>query len=478
MLRLPYGPWYPLFSGKYEGTDVSLYQNPDRDFLSVVVDADEKGRPRGLVLTMYRGFLAEGPVQQLLESLRQNAYLFMTKRGDEVHRFLLIVKGPRYVGVLTEELRKALEEMGNALYRETVVVRELGKAMSVTLTALRDVPKRVAALLLAEPLVLPKMTGAKTAEVAVEVPHVALGKTREGLVAKEPVTEFRFVTVTGEHEKGRKRAVRILVEGYALAGIPVIVLTKEAEAYEGMKNAGSAKLAEYGLAPVGFPVSIVSPGKGAFLDLNVVDMGALADLLGVSPSADVVKVLGQARERGKGGIEGIDDLRRLVEGNQYAPLQARRVLDVAKKKYGGVFSKNTATHFLVATEIGGITVVEMREDVLHPLVAHTVLEVVAEFLRRRGKKGGVAVVVEGADRIVPRVDSPVVRALVSSLRKLADQKAYIALEAESEAYIDESLVSKVETRITTVSDEEVGIRMLTKRPYRFTLRPFASSITV
>ncbi len=479
VLRLPYGPWYPLFGGKYEGTDVSLYQNPDRDFLSVIVDRDEKGNPRGLVLTMYKGFLAEGPVQQLLESMKQNAYLFITKRGGNIHRFLLIVRGPRYIGIAPEELRKAIEEMGNALYREQIVVRELAKAMSVTLTALRDVPKRVAAALLAEPLVLPRLTGTKTTvQIVEEAPQVVLGKNRDGLVAKEPIKEFRCVCISGEHERGRKKALAIFVENYALAGIPVILFSKNPRRYEGLRNAGTEKLKEYHMAPMGFPVSIVSPGNGAFIDLNVIDPDAFLDLLGVSPNAAVARVFREALGRGKGGLETIKDLHKYLTGSQYFPLQARRIILAAEKKFGNVFGKNEATNYLTATELGGITVVSMREDVVHMALAHTILEVVYLFLKKRGRRGGVAVVFEDAHRLVPRARSPLVNALIESVKHLADIKAYLAFETPNESQLPDDIMRKIETRVVTVSDDEAGMRILTKRPYRFFFRPFASSITI
>jgi len=103
---------------------------------------------------------------------------------------------------------------------------------------------------------------------------------------------------------------------------------------------------------------------------------------------------------------------------------------------------------------------------------------VSTFLRKRGRKGGVAVVFEDAHRLVPRAKSPLVDALIRSIRKLTEIKAYLAFEAPDESALPDEIREKIETRIVTVSNEEAGIRMLAKRPYRFFFRPFASSVTV
>ena len=481
VLRLPYGPWKPLLSGKYEGYDISLYQNPDRDLFSVLVDSDADGNPKGLVVLMYKAFLVDGPVTDLVRGVRNRTIVITKKTGGDVYQFLLLEGGPKYIGLAKEELVETLNKLGNSLYKDTTLLRNVAKAMGITVTALRDVPRKVAALMLAEPIVLPNMVGAPGIAVTPEFEKVLpLGRGRNGEIVKESVAEFGRTAILGEHAAARKKFLRIILENVLLSGIPAIVVTKNPASYEKMNQPGRHDVQNYGITPVGFPRRIWKLGKDYFLDLNFVDAKALAEALGVSPAQKAFLTITEEIKSRRGEINDITDVFVPKNLEKFHRLRAFRILRETKEENPTAFGRNNVSTLLVMGDMGNATIVEVGENILTQTALQSLLSNLLDFISKRGKsrKLRAVVFIEEAHRIVPRIKSPVTEAIVNTIAELKDYGIGFVFEAEDEAHVHKTLVDLVETTVRTVNDNEVGVRLLTKRPYRLKLRPFASNITV
>ncbi len=481
VLRLPYGPWKPLFSGKYEGYDISLYQNPDRDFFSVLIDADADGNPKGLVIIMYKAFLVDGPVTDLIKGIKTRAIAVTKKAGGDVYNFLLLEGGPKYIGLEREEIIETLNKLGNSLYKDATLLRNIAKALGITVTALRDVPKRVAALLLAEPIVLPNFVGSPGGITTQDFGKVLpLGKGRNGEVIKEAAIEFGRTAIVGEHAVARKKFFRIVLENILLSGIPAIVVTKDPSKYEKLNQPGSHDVQNYGITPIGFPRRVWKLGTDYFLDLNFVDANALANALGVSPAQKAFKTITEGIAAKRGSINDIMDVFSPKGAEKYHNLRAFRIMREAKDEYPNTFGRNNVSTLLVMGDVGNATVVEVGENIITQTALQSLLSNLLEFISKRGKSRKLrgVVFIEDAHRIVPRVSSPVTDAIVSTLAQLKDYGIGFVFEAEDEIHVHKTLADLAETTVRTVNDDEVGVRLLTKRPYRVKLRPFASGVTV
>ncbi len=483
ILRLPYGPWKPLISGKYEIYDISLYQNPDRDIFTVVVDKDDGGNPRGLVVIMYRAFLVDGDVQTLMNGLKEKTTAIIKRREGDTYRFLLIQEGPKYIGLQKSELADTLSRLGNALYADSTLLRKVAVAMGITVTHIRDVPARVAALLLAEPIVIPNLMGhpgglTSTAEFAKVLP---VGTNKNGDVEKESIFEFARTIVLGEHEKARKRMLAIIAENAMLTGIPTIILTQHPERYAKMNEpAPSSGVAKMGISPMGFPTAKWSVGEDFHVDLNVVDEKAFADTLGVSHELKSFQAIVAAIHSRGGGAERIGELLTQEGKMKYHALQALRICSHEEKAYGKYYGKNDVTPLLEAGDIGHATVIHVPDEVHAKTAVQSLLAGLQKFLENRGKSKRLRtmLIIDGGDKILPRVDTPIQNALVRTITELKEYGVGFAVDSPSEADIAKTLVDLAEAHIRTVSDEEVGIRIVTKRPYRAILRPLASNITL
>ncbi len=483
ILRLPYGPWKPLISGKYEIYDISLYQNPDRDIFTVVVDKDDEGNPRGLVVIMYRAFLVDGDVQTLMNGLKEKTTAIIKKRGGDTYRFLLIQEGPKYIGLQKSELADTLSRLGNALYADSTLLRKVAVAMGITVTHIRDVPARVAALLLAEPIVIPNLMGypgglTSAAEFAKVLP---VGKNKNGEVEKESIFEFARTVILGEHEKARKRMLAIIAENAMLTGIPTIIITQHPERYEKMNEpAPHEEVAKMGISPIGFPTARWALGDDFHIDLNTVNERALADTLGVSFELKSFQEIIRAIHAKEGGAEKIAELITQEGKMKYHSLQAIRICTHEEEAYGKYYGKNDVTPLLEAGDIGHATVIHVPDEAHAKTAVQSLLAGLQKFLENRGKskKLRAMLIVDSGDKILPRVDAPIQNALVQTIIELKDYGVGFAVDAPSEADIAKTIVDLAEAHVRTVSDEEVGIRIVTKRPYRAILRPLASNITL
>ena|GEM_PF-3183542 len=481
VLRLPFGPWKPLLSGKYEGFDISLYQNPDRDLFSVLVDTDENGKPRGLVVIMYRAFLVDGPAKQLMEGLNLKTMLITKRKQGQTYQFLLLEEGPKYIGLEPKELEDTLDALGNAMYKDTAIIRKAAKAMSIALAQLRDVPRRVAAMMLAEPVLLPSTLGvAAGGREDMGFDRVfPIGRARDGNVVKESILEFSRTVIFGEHEAARKRILRILLENALLTGIPAVVLTPHQEDFGKMNEPAERGPEGMGVAPIGFPRKLWSVGNGIYVDLNVVGKNCLAEALGISSGGKALEVLEKWIDAKRGTIEGIRDIRMKLTRAKYHELQALRVVQHHQEKNGEKFGRNNATELMARGEIGEATVIKTEKSIWTVAALESMLEALLKFLEPRGKtrQPRIMFFVEDAQMLFPRVESPIIDELMNVAAKLVDYGVAFVVEAPNEAEIRKEIVDLAEATVITVNDSEVGVRLLTKRPYRITLREYVSNIS-
>jgi len=480
VLRLPYGPWKSLLNGKYEGYDVTLYQNPDHDLFSVLIDTDESGNPRGLVVTMYRGYLVDGPVIDIIKGLKTRTMVVTKKRNDEIYQFLLMEGGPKYIGLSRKELAETLYKLGNSLYKDATLLRNVAKTLGINVTALRDIPKNVAALILAEPVLLPNLIGSAYGASMDFAKPLPLGRGRNGETIKESIVEFGRTVIFGDHDRARKSFFRIIIENTLLSGIPAIILTKDPEKYKKMNGAGDHEVLSYGISPVGFPRRIWKLGDEYFIDLNFVDCAALSEAVGVSTNNKAFSSISEEIASKRGSITTLRDVILLKKQDKFHNIRAKRIIEEVMMERPRDFDHNHISGLLTMGDVGSATVISLEEDLWTKVAAQSLLAKLLQFTSKRGKSRRLRAVIfiEDADMIIPRVKAHTTQAIVNTIAELKDYGIGFVVEAPDEASVHKNVVELAETMVRTVNNREVGVRLLTKRPFRLTLRPFASNLIV
>ena len=466
-INLPYGPWKSLLVGNYEGKDVSIYVNPSKDMLYVVVDKDESGKTRGLVISVYRPFFVEeGDPVSFLSHISGHPTAVIKKWKGEVYRYILVPAGIKYIGVDPSELRSTVEEMVATLNRMEKNLHILGRTLGVRIKELPLLPKVVQSVLFSEPATiaghLPAFEGKEEPE---EEGMMALGMKKDGSPAIEPLVNMRRVVIYG-HKEGRKRTFFVLIEEFLRHGINVIVITPEPTKYEGFSRAGKRTevLKKLGIEAVGFSVERIR---------EVVDKKKVKEvdavLSGGPPEKEVFEKIVEIMKKLRIG-ESVD----LNQADSYT-LRARRYVDVVLSTLPE--GEVTTSKYLKRSNLGTLYVLSPRklEHLLHLL---TLLSTLSEALKKRGRSDTPRVVVffEEGERYLPRSEDLITKRLVSLVDSAKDFGLGWVVEAERDTLVNELLLAKTETKIGAIKEDDVGIRTIYKKPYRMNVRDFVTSI--
>ncbi len=475
VIRLPHGPWRSLLVGKYEGKDVSLYQNPQRDILYVVVDRGEDGRARGLVVTVYRGFYVErGNVKQVLDHLSGSPVGVSKRWKGEIFQFLLVPGGIKYISLDPQELRDTVDEMEITLTRMEKSVLAIARALGITLRPLAVVPKNVAAILLVEPAAIAGLAPAGIPSVS-EGGVMVLGLLKNGEVARDAPINFRRTIIYGQ-EGGRLKFFSVLIEEFLRNGINVLVATTRPEHYTALSSAGPKNElhTKLGLEPLGFSVKVLD----TVVDLSLVPKRAFTYMCGVSPSTNTGEGIMGLLEANR-DVETPTGLVERITKTDLISLRVGRVLRAVEDLKPEIFHKLAYNHFisLSSTGLGGAYILNTADQWGRASLT-SYLAGIGEALKRRGKTENprFIVFIEEGEKIVPREGDPISEDVVGVIEKYRDYGMGWVISTEKDIHIHPNLVSFTETKVGAVGMDDVGVRTLVKRPYRLTVRPMLSSL--
>jgi len=474
-VRLPHGPWKSLLAGKYEGRDVSIYQNPQRDILYVVVDRDEGGRAKGLVVTVYRGFYLErGDLKQLLAGISGNPVGVAKKWKGELFQFLLIPAGIKYIGLDPEELKKAVDEMVVTLDRMEKNVLLLAKTLGMALRPLSLTPRNVVAMLFVEPTVIAGL--APTKPSSTEGGVLILGFSKQGEVIRESPENLRRTVIYG-NEVGRKRFFKVLLEEFLRNGVNAIVATSNPEPYRGLSRAVEKRPehSKLGLEPLGFSVEELEP----LIDLATVDHDAAVDVFGVKVDTETGTKMKELLSLFAPEARRPRDVAAKITDTDLLSLRAGRVFSAVDASKGEMFDRREYSGFSSVASTGlGSAFIHPTTDPWSVLALQSLLEGIGRALKRSGKTESVRVVlfVEDAHRIFTRDQNPLTAALLKTLEAYKDFGLGWVLETEKDVLLSDVLLALSEARAGAIGENDVGVRTLVRRPYRLEPRPFLTAI--
>ncbi len=465
-VHLPYGPWKSLLVGSYEGKDVSIYTNPQKDMLYVVVDKDEEGKTRGLVISVYRPFFVqEGDPVTLITHISGHPVSVIKKWKGEMYKFVIVPAGIKYIGVDPSELRDTVEEMVATLNRMDKNIAVLSRTLGIKVKPFTSVPSSVSAILFSEPStiagLLPSYGKSEDSEEGLAV----LGTLKNGSPATEPLINLRRVIVYG-HKEGRKNMFYVLIEEMLKHGVNVIVITGEPSKYTYFSKAGKKDemLVKLGVEPEGFAVEFIEQGIDVkYLDpVDVVLTGGEVEKEVFEAMSEVIVKLKSGEGMKRGEID-----QKTLEANRY-------LLSLIS----GVNKVNYPIPSITKRSGRGTLYIVKYKGLEGLLFLYSLINGVVEGLKRRGKKEIPVTVlaVENAERLFSNNDTLQIKKFVAYIQQGKDVGLGWLLEAEKDVNIHNILLGMTETKIGAIDSNDVGVRTLLKKPYRMNIRPFASAI--
>ena len=480
IVNLPHGPWKSLLVGKYDERDVSLYQNPQKDILYVVVDRDEEGKAKGLVVTVYRSFYLErGDLKVLLNHISGSPVGVSKKWKGDQFQFLLLPAGIKYIGLDPQELKDTVDEMEVRLIRMEKNVVALASTLGMMLRPFSVVPKNIAALLFVEPSVIAGLapvaerSGERTSESL-----FILGSLKTGGVATESPLNMRRTIIYGDRV-GRKRAFQILLEEFLRTGVNALVVTQEPEKYRGLSRAAEATEMhkKLGIEPVGFSTKELKP----LLDLAVLPPDSLVEVAGLKLDTETAAKTVAYLEKYRMEVEKTSEIVKRITETDVISLRAGRVLTALDLVAGSLFRKETYNQYisLAATGLGGAYILSLKNPWDHLSLLNYIYGI-GEALKRRGKSEDARfmIFVENGERVFTKTENRTTKRLLEALETYREYGLGWVVEVEKSVLLNDMLIALTETNIGAVGENDVGVRTLVRRPYRVDLRPYLTSASI
>jgi hypothetical protein len=116
MFKLPNGPWETVFSTKQAEVEVALQTNVESD-VAIQITEKTDDRPQGVVLELFRVFVAQRNPQALLEKLPFLALEFGVHSDAATHWFVLCDSGSVYCEPHEQAVADAFSELEKRMER-------------------------------------------------------------------------------------------------------------------------------------------------------------------------------------------------------------------------------------------------------------------------------------------------------------------------------------------------------------------------
>ncbi len=461
VLNIAYGPWKSLLVGKYEGRDVSIYLNPEKDILSVIVDRDEKGKPRGLVIVVYRLFVVEeGEAEKLIEHIEGRPIATTRKWKGSIFRFVVLPAGPKYIGLEKKEIEETVKRLVNTLKAFSNTVIGVGRVMGMRIKKITEMPDQYLAAFLAEPALVTQLIPSPTSRPGGG--SVFMGVTRSGEEKRENIVSLRRVIVSGESEKSTDTALKLVLESLLVSGVNVVVVTRRSERFIGFEEPAerTPDHDRYRITPIGIDVQAV----GSRADLSVSEADVLLYALGVDDEerAEYVKPALTFR-----------DMYASIGGTTMKELSVGRVLTAGDKVYGDRVGEHPYSLLTSRAESGiGSLFLFTVSDEWDVFGIYTLVRGLYTTMKKRGKTDipRVVLVLDAGSELVTTEDK-LRKSLVSSLYNGREFGIGWVVRIKPEEKVIEPLKSVTETYVVGLDDGTVAIRGVGGKPYRVIPRP-------
>jgi hypothetical protein len=485
----------PCFSTKQAEVEVALQTNVESD-VAIQITEKTDDRPQGVVLELFRVFVAQRNPQALLEKLPFLALEFGVHSDAATHWFVLCDSGSVYCEPHEQAVADAFSELEKRMERFDDQLVTGARHLEVPLVPFAQSGEKERSAfwssLLVQPLLLERakahkapVQAAAPAPEALRFGDAKLGRGKDKTLFHEPLVLLKKTLVQGGSSRDREWTVRILMESALLSGIPVLIFDA-ADRFRGLReqNPDPKAVSESGfdLSPAGFPTEDFGVPSGAWADFAALDIEAMLELfrIGHTPSAKVLKMvfdLGVAASWTQ-MIDTIKVQSPAGDVTRFHLNKAMRIAAVLDALKPGFFAGPNRIDALAKTVAGGFghaSVVSLRE--LDPRLRLVLAHSVCRELKRSAappaqpKPVSALVVFPDAAAFFPSTGHErIQQAIIDDLFEAANYGVGLVMSAEKSIDLNDRVQKEMTAEIGIVSGRDVGIRIEKRKPYRCELR--------
>ncbi len=486
-MELIRGPWKNLFKGNWDGYEIEVKENPEKEILTLIYEKEKAGA----VSLVTRFYHVQGNAHRLTEEFKN--YSTIIEKQFPTHKtvFFSISSGPSYSSL--ELLNQVVEEQFKKIEAEAEDLNEKTRLFSLTLTELKRAGKDVQRELLSDPLLMTSLItgegkGVEPVRASVKVP---LGKTLEGVEKEEDINSFLSTLIIG-NEVEVEKAVHVILENAVLAGKIGIVFDYDGSFSKmNYPNRNFDYQKEQQVQPIGLPIKHAEISELG-IDLKLLDKKMLAEIFSIDSEGFIAEeareVMATAFEKNKEEINSLEDLEQKVmmtsdETKKFHVYRAVRWLKVLGKKYPGYFKGETSYRKFIppySKSMGSIIRVNVsgeksmvKKALLYSLVKTMEKDYEKTFSSFQLKS--IACLVKGKDYFPTEPVKEIEKELIKTYSKALEKGIGVAAGFESEAEANEFMLDTETIRISFISQSEAAVKERNSRPYRIKLRQNMSS---
>lgn len=498
-LSFTHGPWNVFLDGKSGEHDIRLMFDEQSTIVSIVWDT-QGTETVGLVLEWLKIFVAKQNPGLLVEKSGLDCLEIAKKEGLQTHWFVLIHSPPAYCSIEQTKLDTEMEEARLAIIGSEKKLLAMAKTMNIELKRLEEMPSNVKSVFFGAPIVLQSLShklaqykAAQENPVGFMPRHLVsqgefwVGRDAQQQTIKEPLGLFRRTAVMEGSVADRLHVLHLMIESALLSGIPVLVFDSGNQ-FSGLQQANPQRnqleKAKVSLEPLGFPAANFVVPEKIRINISTLDTEAVLELFraGKNPAMQTIQKILSSNEVSNLSqlVESIQVQSPLADVTAYQLRKASRIALLLEKTYPGFFNGPNDLKELAkswSTGLGRAALIRLDglDERIKTILFHSLVrELLAQYQNTQepSRPIKIMIVLPEPGFLFSRHEPWKIHKLIENdLQKASSQGIASVISAESMAIPNTLIFSQIQTQISIVNEDDVGIRIENRKPYRVVLRP-------
>ncbi|MDD4251330.1 MAG: hypothetical protein PHX27_04030, partial [Candidatus ainarchaeum sp.] len=375
-LKISYGPWETIFSGKLYTHEVEVLMNPEKYFITIIYDIKD-GRKTGALIEGHKALVAKGHMGSFIQTLPKRSMGITKTNGDKTTKMFFISFNPIYVDFKQEDFVRKIDNEIKKSFSNIETIIDLAKTSSLILNETSMSPETEYAPILGDPFMARSLLSGlkKTAMELIDFSSagqitndniIQLGLNKKREIIKEEIKNLYRTIIIGNTNIEINYANYILAENFLLEKQSTIIFDST-NYFEGLekssKNDRILKEELVAYEPAGFPVKKFKAKDNIKLSFDSINFEIIFDLLKIKDN-DLKKIISNYNGLYSTPQELIDQISTIQELSEYKKLKLERIIRIIDKTYENFFGTNTQISELTkkwAGNLGKATILNIKE---------------------------------------------------------------------------------------------------------------------
>lgn len=495
------GPWNSFFEGQSGEHQIQLLFDDESTVLSLIWDI-KNNEAVGVVLELMRIFVCYQNPGVLIEKSDLDCLQIAKKEGGQTHWFVLIHSLPTYVALEQSKIDSEMDRAASTLQDAQTRLLSLANTLGVVLQKLESTSDKQKSVFFSAPIIHEALFHKAAQEkIQLDQPQpfmrqelVSQGEFIAGLdtqqqLVKEPLGLFRRTLITDGQTADRIHAMHVLIESALLSTMPVVVFDAH-DFFDGLQFANTSRdqleRAKISLEPVGFPIASFSMPEKIRIDLATLDIEAMLELFraGKTPAIQVIqKILSNGQASNLTQLVEVIAVQAPVGATStYQLKKAVRLIWLIEKNYPGFFDgpsniREIAKSWGSGLGRAGLIHLDGLDKRIKLILLHSLLRELKDYYKNLPEQRPVKAVLflPEAQFLFPRHGQWKIYQLLSNdLQQASAAGLASVISTEHAIELNNRIVAETQTQISIVNQDDIGIRIENRKPYRAILRPALS----